>query len=340
MKGSTWFHLLRKGQLRLLFRLVKWADGLYALAYIAALFESGLMAYLATGPKSLAEIARHLGIEAQEALEAYLQVGVRLKVLGRAQGKYRLSPWAARLARPENDALVAITQEIVSLHHKLIVATPRRLQEGRLWELQDQEGRLIARSSRVVEPLQRDLIAALFPAQGAVRLLEVGCGSGVYLKYAAEHNPNLMAIGVELQEDVIALTQENIAAWGLQERVRLVQGDIRHLTFEEKFDIVTLYNNIYYFPVADRVALLERLRGFLKPGGFLVLTTACQGGQPLSELLNLWGASTAGCGRLPYVEEMVHQWRRPVSSGCARSACCRGTRIMPLWGIILEGGPL
>ena len=35
------------------------------------------------------------------------------------------------------------------------------------------------------------------------------------------------------------------------------------------------------------------------------MTSAFQGGQPMMELLNLWGASTENCGRLPYVDEMV-----------------------------------
>lgn len=55
------------------------------------------------------------------------------------------------------------------------------------------------------------------------------------------------------------------------------------------------------------MALLEHLKDFLKPGGFLVLVTGCQGGQALMEMLNLWGAATAGADRLPMPDEMVAQ---------------------------------
>ena len=275
--------------------------------YIAALLENGFAKYLAPNPRSLDEIAENFEINSRDALEAWLQVGVRLKVLDRLQGRYRLTGFSTKLLRPENDAFVAIVQEVTTLHHKLIVDTPKRLQRGELWSLHDQEGAIIARSSRIVEPLQRDLITTLFPSKRAVRLLEVGCGSGIYIKHAAEHNLQLTAIGVEMQDDVVAMARENIATWGLQERVEIVQGDIRRLSFDVGFDIVTLYNNIYYFPVDKRVALLENLFHFLNSEGVLVLTTACQGGQPLSELLNLWGASTEGCGRLPYVSEMIQQ---------------------------------
>ena len=54
---------------------------------------------------------------------------------------------------------------------------------------------------------------------------------------------------------------------------------------------------------------LKNIARFLKPGGFLLLTTCCQGGSLGSEALNLWGAATAGCGRLPSEAELVRQLR-------------------------------
>jgi len=58
------------------------------------------------------------------------------------------------------------------------------------------------------------------------------------------------------------------------------------------------------------VALLEHIGGFLRQGGFLLVTTCCQGGSLGAEALNLWGAATGGCGRLPGEEELVGQLRQ------------------------------
>lgn len=74
--------------------------------------------------------------------------------------------------------------------------------------------------------------------------------------------------------------------------------------------MVTLHNNIYYFPFQSRPGLLAFVRGFLKPGGRLLLTTGCRGGSIFMELLNLWGAATEGCGRLPDPGEMVEQLKQ------------------------------
>ncbi len=311
MRLKILIELLRSKQLFLLLRLSALVTPFYKLSYIASLVHNGFFAILAERPASLEELSRRLEIDASHAasLVAWLQVGVRLKEIALRDGKYALRGLSGALARSGNDALVAIVQEAASLHYTLISATPQKLRSGARWTLDDQDGEVVARSSRILEPLQREVITALFPATTPVRLLEVGCGSGVYIKHAATHNPQLTATGIELQPSVAEMARRNIAAWQLHDRVRIEHGDIRSRDFDQPFDIVTLYNNIYYFPVAERTALLQHLRNFLKPGGFLVLTTGCQGGQPMMELLNLWGVSTEGCDRLPYMDEMIEHMR-------------------------------
>jgi SAM-dependent methyltransferase len=187
-----------------------------------------------------------------------------------------------------------MVSEVAGLHHKLITGTLPKLRTGELWNLTDQDGELIARSSRVLEPFHAEFIRTAIPAQGALRILEIGCGSGIYLRYAAERNASLTGLGVGLQPAVAEMARTNLRAWGLENRIQVEAGDIRARTPGEAFDIATLYNNIYYFPVEERVALLRHVRGFLRRGGALLLTTCCQGGSPAAEALNLWGGVTQG----------------------------------------------
>lgn len=237
-------------------------------------------------------------------------MGVRLRLLRLEPRGYELRGMAEALARPENDPALAMVEEIAGLHHKLLFATLPRIRDDELWSLADQDGELIARSSRIFEAFQAELIRRTFPARGALRLLEIGCGSGIYLRYAAERNPSLKALGLELQPAVANVARENLRAWGLEESVEVQDGDVRAKLPCEPFDIATLYNNIYYFPVEERVALLQQIGSFLKPGGFLLLTTCCQGGSLGVEALNLWGAATRGAGRLPSEKELVGQLRQ------------------------------
>ena len=311
MPLKPFLRLWRDGQLSALLGVTGELKSFYKLTYLAAAGEAGLLKRLASGPATFDSLAEFYSVSGRgrEALEAWLQMGVRLRLLSLGSRGYQLRGLAKKLARPENDAVLAVVEEVVELHHKFITGTIPKLRAGDLFSLADQNGELIARSSRILEAFQSEIIKSTFPAQGALRLLEIGCGSGIYLRYAAERNPSLTALGLELQPAVAEMARTNLRSWGLEKRVKVEATDIRMKSPDEPFDIATLYNNIYYFPVEERVALLRHIASFLKPGGFLLLTTCCQGGSLGAEALNLWGAATSGAGRLPAEDELVTQLR-------------------------------
>jgi len=176
-----------------------------------------------------------------------------------------------------------------------------------MFALEDHDPTIIARSSRVLEPFLYEAVNLVVPKQGSLRLLEIGCGSGVYIKHALDRNPDLTAMGVELQDSVVEATRKNFQDWGINERAAVEAGDIRERQPEEKFDIATLHNNIYYFPVDERVKLLRHVSRFIKPGGILLLTTICRRGGIIGEIVNLFMSITEGCGRLPDLEELIEQ---------------------------------
>jgi len=311
MSFKPFFRLWRDGLLATLVGATADLKSFYRLSYLAAAGEAGLLNRLAAGPATLDSLTEFYAANGRggEALEAWLQMGVRLRLLNLGPRGYGLRGLARELARPENDPVLAMVEEIVDLHYRLITATIPRLRAGELWSLADQNGELIARSSRVLEAFQAEILRSTLPARDALRLLEIGCGSGVYLRYAAERNPSLTALGLELQSDVAEMARTNLRSWGLENRAKIEVGDIREKVPDELFDVATLYNNIYYFPVEERVRLLAHIGSFLRRGGFLLLTTCCQGGSLGAEALNLWGAATSGAGRLPAVDELLRQLR-------------------------------
>lgn len=321
--------MFRSGRLLLLARASGLATPFYRVCFLAGLSTSGLLEALRNGPGRLEELADRLGVEPglRSSLEAWLDFGVRLGELRRGPGGYSLrSSLAKHLAEPEHDDVAALFEEIASMHHLFITQLPARLSDGALFTLQDQDGTIVARSSRTLEPLVREAVDQAVPIAGPLRLLEVGCGSGVYLRHAALRNPELSALGLELQPEVAEVARRNLADWGITGRIRVEQGDVRDLHPGPNYDLVTLHNNIYYFPMEERVELLRHLRGFLRSGGSLLLTTGCRGGTPVMEMLNLWGAATQGCGPLPAPEEQVEQLREAGYSDVRATSLVPGDR--------------
>ena len=192
----------------------------YKLSFPAALADAGLLQRLHAGPLSFDALAAGSTAHAKsrEALQAWLQMGCRLGLLLRSDRGYALAGLAKKLAQPHNDATLALPQEVAGLHYRLITQTPAKLRASELWGLDNQDGELTARSSRALEAFQLQALERFVPASGRCHLLEIGCGSGIYIRHAALLNPQLSALGLELHEDVARVAQHNIRGWGLPER--------------------------------------------------------------------------------------------------------------------------
>jgi len=312
MSITPFLTLLKEGKLRTAIQANALYKPFYTLTYLAALKHCGVMDRLSSGPASLEDLALIHASDAKtrEALESWLRMGCGLKMLAVTSRGYVLTGLAKKLSQPENDATLALLQEVGSLHYRLITETPDKIRKGELWQLGDQDGSLTARSSRALEPFVLEAIKRHLPGSRPCRLLEIGCGSGIYIRHATAHNPFLTAVGLELQDDVAQVARKNLEEWGISDHVEIKTGDIRTLPIAPDFDMATLHNNIYYFAVEERTRILARIREFLKPEGMLLLTTCCQGGNPGIDALNLWGASNAHGGRLPEKAEMIDQLRQ------------------------------
>jgi 4-hydroxy-2,2'-bipyrrole-5-carbaldehyde O-methyltransferase len=300
---------LRSGGIGVSLAVMRVLRGSHRAAFLAAGIESGLFARLAAGPVSLERLAADLGVAAgmEDGLAAWLDAAVAAGILRREPAGWALHGLARRLVRPEHDPAAALVVEAAALHHRLIRESPARWRDGRRLTLADQDGALVARSSRMLEPWGCEAVDMVVPARGPVRLLEIGCGSGVYVAYAARRNPELTALGLELQPEVAAVAAAAMARAGLAGRVRIETGDVMRMSAAAEWDVATLQNNINYFPPDRRVAVLSHVRGCLRAGGRVLVTVLCRDAEGGGDVLDLWGAMTAGCGRLPTRDELVAQ---------------------------------
>ncbi|MEW6532591.1 MAG: methyltransferase domain-containing protein [Thermodesulfobacteriota bacterium] len=309
MAIKTLINFFLKNSVSLMCRINKTTNEFYRAAFVSTAISEGIYDALSDGPASCKDIQKAIGSEFnQEGLEAWLDLGVSLGELAKSSAGYRIkSAFSKELSRTSNDAWKAFLQARVEIFYNYIIKTPSFLKANRQFEFSQSYGELFARSSRTVEPVLIDIVDSIIPRNGPCHLLEVGCGSGVYIKRACDRNPHLTVIGVELQKEVADLARENTVKWQLEHRVSIERVDIRNYKCDKKFDIVTFYNLIYYFSVDERIDLLRHLSGLLNPGGQLILTTLCPENSPSIQLMNLWASMTDGCGSLPYPEQMCDQ---------------------------------
>ena len=309
MKPRTIARLLRTGQVPVLLRLELMVRPLYRASFVAQAASSGVLALLREGPASLDRIAEQLGTSADdhEMLRGWLELGVRLKELRRDSAGYALRGWWSRkLAHPRNDVAAAALEEVVQYHQDVLAAAPP-VNGRRRFSLADQDGELVARATRILEPFVQEAMDLVLPRSGALRWLEVGCGEGAHVRHACARNPDLEVTAIDLQPQVAAAAARNVERWGLAGRVSVRTGDVRTAPLQPGYDVVTLHNLIYYFPLRDRVALLERLRALLAVGGRILITSGCRGGNLGLEVINLWFAASDAGGPLPVPADLRAQ---------------------------------
>ncbi|MCT7370885.1 class I SAM-dependent methyltransferase [Mycolicibacterium llatzerense] len=99
------------------------------------------------------------------------------------------------------------------------------------------------------------------------RLLDVGCGWGGMVRYAARHG--VQAVGVTLSAEQADWAQRAIADEGLADLARVLHGDYRDVR-EGHFDAVSSIGLTEHIGVANYPAYFRFLRDRLCPGGLLL----------------------------------------------------------------------
>jgi len=104
-------------------------------------------------------------------------------------------------------------------------------------------------------------------------VLEVGCGTGRVLIPTAR--AGVAITGLDLSRYMLDVCRRNLAAEPVevQDRVRLVEGDMRDFDLGESYTLVTTPFRPFQhlLTTEDQISCLKCIRRHLKPGGFLIL---------------------------------------------------------------------
>jgi S-adenosylmethionine-diacylgycerolhomoserine-N-methlytransferase len=147
-----------------------------------------------------------------------------------------------------------------------------------LLEATDRMNRMYRRQRYIYDGTRRyyllgrdQLIAGLRPTSGA-SVLEIGCGTGRNLVWAARRHPDARFFGIDVSTEMLTSAISAIARHGLTDRIRVAHGD--GTAFDPKilfgfplFDHVMISYSLSMIPDWQRV--LKAAANSLKPGGRL-----------------------------------------------------------------------
>jgi 3-hydroxy-5-methyl-1-naphthoate 3-O-methyltransferase len=242
-----------------------------------ALFETGVIEVLASGPKTLQGIQEHIHGN-EESLRAALDAAVALDILSLSDGKYAANE--ALLDCLGRDQSPAYLGEWVAFLHAL--ATPL-LQLGQVIRTGKAPGTFFAEMEGDNSPAKRMTAAmdAYARTRGIEivdhldftqtrRLLDVGCGPGTYSMAIVERHPLVRATLLDLPGP-IAEARQLAAARGMADRLEFVDVDAREYAPAQPFDTVLVSNILHLIGPRDSVELLKRCYGWLTPRGRVIV---------------------------------------------------------------------
>jgi ubiquinone/menaquinone biosynthesis C-methylase UbiE len=137
-------------------------------------------------------------------------------------------------------------------------------------------GGAAAMRRQALVPLKRALAGNFVSRRGGVRLLDVACGTGRFLREVKANYPRLHVTGLDLSPHYLCVARRELAPWS---RTRFVEGLAEAMPFADReFDVVTCIYLFHELPPRIRRAVVAEIRRVLRPGGTLIFVDSLQTG--------------------------------------------------------------
>ncbi len=258
--------------------------GFWSACAVATTARLGIADRLARGPRTAAELAGELGVDA-DALFRLLRAVSSLGLLSRErEGHFGLTALGERLRSDVPGSQRALIASELDTAHYLpwghleeSVRTGQPVFEKvfamKTWEYyrdrNPAEGRLFSANMTAMSQIETQGILAAYSFRGAHCIVDVGGAHGAFLAAALQQAPEARGILFD-QAQVVAEADRVLGQFGVAGRVECVAGDF----FGElppDGDVYLLKHILHDWADEDCVRILQRVSAAMAPGGRLVV---------------------------------------------------------------------
>ncbi len=276
--------------------------------FLASAARLGLLPYLRI-ERTMDELVERTGCRRIDRLQAWLGVGVDLGELRRRGGRYCVAGIRARALATGDGLLTAHYQSVLEYQVGPYAELDQLLRDppGQGRDDLDRYAKEIAQVSLAAAPFVTSVVRRTLADLHPARVLDVGCGTGVYIKAALEFDSEVRVDGVDLAEEVILAGRLELTNAGLGSRAQLHVGDVRDWlrSSDARFGLVMLLNNIYYFDRTQRQELYRELGASLLDGGQMLVVSMTVPGSVAAGHLHFMLTCQEGGASLPGRAELV-----------------------------------
>lgn len=276
----------------------------FRLEFLGVMARTGVAEALQR-PRTLDELLGETALTDADLLEALLALGISLREVRFRRGRYRASGRRLRAIAGSSPDLGGVVEELVVYANPAYAAMDSHLRGAPAVAYDADCGAAIAAASRIAEPILGPTVRAVTRREDPRRVLDIGCGSGAYLRHMLTAAPAARGLGIDRDVGAIGAASDLLEPLRASGRCELRQGDIEHLAEEiGDVDLVTLLNNIYYWPPERRSEIFRTIRTVIAADGVLLVATATDDGPAFNRHLDLMVRVNASSHRLPTRHEL------------------------------------
>ncbi len=114
------------------------------------------------------------------------------------------------------------------------------------------------------------LMAQLTATTEPLKVLDIAAGHGMYGIMIAKHSPAAEIHALDWS-NVLAVAHENARHLGVADRWQAINGSAFFADYGTGYDLVLVTAFIHHFDIPTNVALLQKVRTALKPGGKVII---------------------------------------------------------------------
>jgi SAM-dependent methyltransferase len=237
-----------------------------------------LFSHIAAGRKTAGEIAAAAGAS-ERGTKMLLDALAGFELLSKRDGRYELTPDATRYLVRESPEYVGSffgSDRLYEAWGHLADA----VREGKPYRSSTRQDvaedffPVLIRTLHITNGEPARNLAAQVVAGGAkkgLRVLDIGCGSGVWSIAVAKADPEARITELDFPK-VLETTRKFVEREGVVDRAEFLAGDLRSAQLpEQSFDLAILGNIVHGLGVAESRDLFARIHGALDTGGRMAI---------------------------------------------------------------------
>ncbi len=245
---------------------------------LSAGVQLGVFSQIAAGKKTVPEIAQAASAS-ERGMQMLLDALVGLELLSKQSGQYELSSDAGRyLVRESPDYIGAMLEQDFMWeafgHLAECVRSGKPFRRAGDPEVAQKIFPTMVRTFHITNgPSSGRLAEALAKARGrsGLRVLDIGCGSGVWSLAIAQADPQAHVTALDFPA-VLEVTREFARKAGVERRYEFLAGDFHSIALgDRQYDLVLLGNIVHGEGHQAAQELFLRISRALRPGGQLAI---------------------------------------------------------------------